>query len=99
VQDQIAAVLQSWERHKQTGDSNAELEAAINYLAHKANVKTFGRVGEVVAFEPFAHYVIDPIEGKAPELVTIVTFGVRAEREDGSLRVISRALVKNGEVL
>lgn len=95
IQDQVAAVLHAWDRNRDA-NSSAEVNAAIEHLANVAKVKTFGRVGDVVEYEPFSHFLIDgEISGTD---VVIVAFGVQGERDDGSLRLLSRALVKNVEV-
>ena len=94
VQQQLAAVLISMERSSEP--VCPALRASINHLADKAKVFMFGKVGEVVAFEPFAHYVIDDDDGKVPEFVTIVFSGVRGLRDDDdAVKVLSRALVKS----
>jgi hypothetical protein len=92
VQQQLATVLLALERSSE--EVCPSVRASVNHLAFKANVFTFGTVGDVVAFEPFAHYVIDDADGKVPEFVTIVLSGVRAVRDDDSVKVLSRALVK-----
>lgn len=92
VQDQIAAVLIAMERSSE--EVCPALRESINHLAYKASVFAFGRVGDVVAFEPFAHYVTDNPTDKVPEFVTILMSGVRAVRDDDSIKVLSRAIVK-----
>lgn len=96
VQWQIAALMLAWDNYK-TGNTSAEaVENAITYLASKASVETFGTEGEQVPFEPFEHYLID--KPHAVENVVIEIAGIRAIRENGSHKILTRALVKKGEV-
>ena len=92
VQVQIAALMLAWEDYK-TGNTSAEaVENAITYLGSKASVEVFGNEGEQVPFEPFEHYLID--KPHAVEDVVIERAGIRAVREDGSHKILTRALVK-----
>jgi hypothetical protein len=93
VHDQVAALIQAWHFFKKGEGCVEGMDAAINHLAMKANVEVFGVEGETVPFEPFAHYVINPSGNEITD-VEIVLFGVRAIRDNGSHRILSRALVK-----
>lgn len=92
VQAQIAAVLIALDRSSE--EVCPAVRESINNLASTADVFAFGRVGDVIAFEPLAHYVINPVEGSPPEFVAVELSGVRALRDDGSVRTLSRALVR-----
>lgn len=90
VQVQIAALMLAWEDYK-TGNTSAEaVENAITYLGSKASVEAFGTEGEQVPFSPFEHY----LPTHAVENVVIERAGIRAVREDGSHKILTRALVK-----
>ena len=93
VHDQIAALLQAWHYFKKGEGSVEEMDAAIDYLAMKAKVEMFGVEGEQTTFKPFEHYLVNPSGDEVTD-VEVVLFGVRAIRDNGSHRVLSRALVK-----
>jgi len=92
VQDQIATMLSALQYYKDEGDSTW-LESTIHNVAHYGRVEMFGEVGGMDTFKPLEHFVINPEEG-VPEFVLIEVSGVRAVREDGSHRILTRALVK-----
>jgi len=93
MQNHIGTLLLAWHRYNTGEAGEAEVSQAINYFALKANVETFGKVGNTVPFKPFEHFICDA--DTPTENVEIDTFGVRAVREDGSHRVIVKALVKS----
>ena len=92
VQDTVAALLTAWHRYKLGEANEAEVDQWIDMLATRTNVEMFGNIGETVPFKPFEHFPITPINKS--KNVQIVTFGVRAIREDSSLRVLTKAIVK-----
>lgn len=92
VQDTVAALLTAWYRYKLGKANETEVSQWIDLLATRTNVETFGSIGELVPFKPFEHFPITPINKTTS--VEIVTFGVRAIREDGSHRVLTKAIVK-----
>ena len=91
VQDSVAALLTAWCRYKNGEANEAEISQWLDVLANKVNVEMFGNVGAVVPFKPFEHYPITPIETNE---VKVYALGVRAMRDDGSYRVLTKALVK-----
>jgi hypothetical protein len=93
VQDTVAALLTAWHRYKLGKANEAEVSQWIDLLATRTDVETFGSIGEVVPFKPFEHFPITYIN-EATTGVEIDTFGVRAIREDGSHRVLTKAIVK-----
>jgi hypothetical protein len=93
VHDQIAGLIRAWHDFKEGKGSIEGVDAAIDYLAMKANVEVFGVEGEKVPFEPLAHYLVNPSGNEVTD-VEVVLFGVRAIRDNGSHRILSRALVK-----
>ena len=92
VQDTVAALLTAWHRYKLGKANEEEVDQWMDMLATRANIEIFGNIGETVPFKPFEHFPITPINKS--KNVQIVTFGVRAIREDSSLRVLTKAIVK-----
>jgi hypothetical protein len=92
IQDGVGDTLLAWHRFKAGTGSLEQVEHLLNYLATKASVETFGAEGELTTFKPFEHYVIDHT-GEEIREVAVVLRGTRAVRNNGSTRIISRALV------
>ena len=92
VQDHAGTLLLTWYKYNVGEASEAEMTQAINHFALKAKVEMFGDVGETVPFKPFEHFICDADAPTAE--VEIATSGVHAMRDNGSHRVIVKALVK-----
>lgn len=92
VQDTVAALLTAWHKYKLGKASEAEVDQWLDLLATRTDVEMFGNIGEIVLFKPFEHFPITPINKS--QHVDIATFGVRAIRDNGSYRVLIKAIVK-----
>lgn len=90
TQPAIASLLLRWDAYKAGETTIEEIDHLINYVALKASVEKFGMQYETVEYKPLEHYLINNVEVQA---VVIHTAGARAIREDGSHRVLIRALV------
>jgi hypothetical protein len=92
MKDQIAVLMQSLHRYKEGNTTIEEVDFNLQCLARKAGVETFGVIGETVQYSPFEHFLIDG-QRMLGESVVVHMFGVCAIRENGSRKVLSRALV------
>lgn len=95
AQDQVAALLGAWDAlSTKLADpaGTREVESLLQLVASKVNVDRLGTRGEIVPFQPLQHYLITA-SAAPPSNVRIQTPGVKAVRNDGSYRVLTRALV------
>lgn len=92
IQDGVGDTLLAWHRFKAGQGSMAEVEHLLNHLATKAGVETFGTQGELTSFKPLEHCPAEPVEEGTNE-VTVLRMGARAIRDNGSTRIITRAIV------
>ncbi|MBY0437039.1 MAG: hypothetical protein K2W80_02520 [Burkholderiales bacterium] len=95
LQEQLGALLVAWDvLHDGVSDpaTGREVAALIELVARKANVERVGTHGEIVPFQPLQHYLAAP-SPTPPSQVRIEVPGVRAMRNDGSYRLLTRAVV------
>jgi hypothetical protein len=92
VQEAIGALLLTWQRYEEGKSSADEVDFNLRYLARKASVEVFGAEGEQVSFNPFEHFLIETPDNEVTQ-VKVIEAGVRAVRDDGSKRMVRRALV------
>lgn len=91
MEHQIGALLLALERFKDGETTIEEVESIAQYLAFKAKVETFGNIGEAVPYKPFEHF---PVEHMTEVRDVVVKMrGARFIRDDGSHRVLIKALV------
>ena len=94
MQEQVATLLLAWDAFR-LSLPNAEIAKEIDYLIEsistKASVERFGQPGDIQAFHPLQHHLLDS-EDSHPASVTIEVPGVRANRADGSFRILIKAL-------
>jgi hypothetical protein len=92
--DAIAALLPDWDAFEMGSRDKPQVEqlaGQIGEIARLAGVERFGVPGDVVPYAPLQHHLTKQVE--APPLhVSVVKFGVRLRRRDGSERVILKAL-------
>lgn len=91
VQEAVGALLLTWQRYEEGKATADEFDFNLRYLALKASVEVFGTEGEQVPFNPFEHFLINTPNGEITK-VKVVEVGVRAVRDNGSKRIIRRAL-------
>jgi hypothetical protein len=91
MEHQIGALLLALERFKDGETTIEEVESIAQYLAFKAKVETFGDIGEAVPFKPFEHFPVGAVTEVGD--VVIQMRGARFIRDDGSHRVLIKALV------
>lgn len=95
VLEKLAALLIATERmtwqNAQTEDFQ-DFSAMTKGVARAAGVETFGTVGEVVAYDPLEHF-LDAERGSVQTTVSVRVSGARLIREDGSHRILIRAVV------
>lgn len=71
-----------------------QLRHRVETVAREANVREFGREGEEVSFDPLRH-VLAGSSTAVPGLVAVRRSGVVAVRDDGSERVLVKAVVES----
>jgi hypothetical protein len=94
IQEQIATLLLAWDAFRRTlpsPDLAKEIDYLIESISTKVSVERFGQPGEIQSFHPLRHNLLDS-EESPPTSVKIEVPGVRANRADGSFRVLVKAL-------
>jgi hypothetical protein len=95
ARERLGELLIIWQRFCESGNKEGpvrEVDSLIKSIAREAQVQTFGTPGEVVAYEPLQHFLNGDI-GKPLTAVKVLVSGARALRDDGSVRVLVRAIV------
>ena len=97
IEQSLAGLLVDWDslvESGQLGASTMEIEQfgrQIVNLARQVHVERFGVPGDVVVYEPLQHYLTMSTE-VPPLRVRIRKAGTRKRRDDGTFRVILKAL-------
>lgn len=96
LHDQIAALLVAWDAFRESlldASATNEIEFLVESIAARARIERIGKVGEMETFHPLQHHVIGGGE-LPPVSVRINVPGVRIVRDDGSFRVLIKALTE-----
>ena len=96
LHDQIAALLVAWDAYRESlidATPANEIEFLVESISATAGIGRIGKVGEMETFHPLHHHVIGAGEFP-PVSVRINVPGVRIVRDDGSFRVLIKALTE-----
>ncbi len=91
----VAALLLAWNGVSgKLADKTdfAEVELQIGAIARSVSVEQFGMCGERKVYHPLEHDLVER-DGEIPESVKIEVPGARVMREDGSYRILIKAIV------
>jgi hypothetical protein len=95
MQEHVASMAIAWDSlRRQLPDPavGEEVSNLTDILLREARLERIGQVGDVVAFQPLEHYLAETPE-HPPTQVRIAFPGIRAQRSDGSYRLITRSVV------
>lgn len=95
LQDHVASLLVACDGDQgkfQLGTESSEIDLLIKAVASAASVERFGEKGREVPYRPLEQSLVEQSDSP-PVSVRIELPGVRARREDGSHRVLIKAVV------
>jgi hypothetical protein len=95
MQDHVASMAIAWDAlRRQLPDPavGEEVSNLTEILLREARLERIGQVGDVVAFQPLEHYLAETAN-QPPTQVRVAVPGVRAQRSDGSQRLVTRSVV------